>query len=130
MTSLTNPYNDYVDANGKEWKTFYVTNFEDNGSDKRPLEGSLREAIKEGHGWSPYGFNVRIVFQTDKASENIKLKSALNIKHGDWSINEGEAFKLVTLSGNIPHQKIHDALKVSYDGYKKSGGWTALTKLE
>ena len=111
----TNPYNDYVDANGKEWRTFYVTNFEDNGSDDRPLKGSLREAIKEGHRWIPYGFNARIVFQTDKASETIKLKSPLQITFGDWSINEGEAFKHVTLSGNTPHQKIHDSLKVSYN---------------
>jgi len=114
MTSLTNPYNDYVDANGKEWKTFYVTNFEDNGSDTRPLEGSLRDAIKEGHGWNPYGYNIRIVFQTDKASENIELKSPLEIKHGDWNI---EAPRAVDLG-------------VSYDGYKKSSGWSALTTLE
>merc|ERR1712078_738754 len=81
-------------------KTLYVSNFNDNGSLRNPLPGSLREAIKDGHEFAKDGYAINIVFQTDKDSEQINLRNSLHFKWGSWNINEGDEAKDITLNGN------------------------------
>jgi hypothetical protein len=81
-------------------KTLYVSNFNDNGSLRNPLPGSLREAIKNGHEFAKDGYAIKILFETDKNSEQINLQNTLHLKWGTWSINEGENAKDITLNGD------------------------------
>merc|ERR1711924_578985 len=69
-------------------KTLYVSNFNDNGSLRDPLPGSLREAIKNGHEFAKDGYAINILFQTDNDSEQINPRNSLHFKWGSWSINE------------------------------------------
>merc|ERR1711924_562991 len=81
-------------------KTLYVSNFNDNGSLRDPLPGSLREAIKNGHEFAKDGYAINILFQTDNDSEKINLHNSLHFKWGSWSINEGDEAKEITLNGD------------------------------
>merc|ERR1712078_407646 len=81
-------------------KTLYVSNFNDNGSLRDPLPGSLREAIKNGHELAKDGYGINILFQTDNDSEQINLRNSLHFKWGSWSINEGDEAKDITLNGD------------------------------
>ena len=81
-------------------KTLYVSNFNDNGSLRNPLPGSLREAIKHGHEFAKDGYAINIAFQTDKDSEQINLRNSLHFKWGSWSINEGDEAKDITFNGD------------------------------
>ena len=81
-------------------KTLVVTNFKDNANPSNPEKGSLRAAIKQGHQLALQGHHINIIFQTEKASETIKLNEGkLVFKWGTWSINEGEGAKNITLDG-------------------------------